>query len=129
MFKKFFSSWSPAILWAGLIFYLSSLSVLPPTGNWFFDFIVPNLAHLTEYGILFALIWRARRNVFLSFVLTIIYALSDEFHQAFVPTRTASLIDILVDIFGMIIAWLVIWKLLPKAPEKLKNWAKNWQII
>ncbi|MBI5465321.1 VanZ family protein, partial [Candidatus Gottesmanbacteria bacterium] len=114
MFKKFFSSWSPAILWAGLIFYLSSLSVLPPTGNWFFDFIVPNLAHLTEYGILFALIWRGSKSVSVSFFLAIIYAFSDEFHQTFVPGRTADPLDLLIDVCGMMLASLALWKLQPK---------------
>lgn len=129
MIKKFLSLWFPVILWCGLIFFLSSLPALPPTGNLFFDLILPNLAHLAEFGILFALILRATRSVSVSFFLAIIYAFSDEFHQVFVPTRTPDVIDILVDIIGMTLAWIVIWKLLPKAPKKLLNWAKNWQII
>jgi len=121
--------WLPIVFWCGLIFYLSSLPTLPPIGNLFLDLILPNLAHLIEYAILFVLIWRATRSLSFSVLFTIFYAFSDEFHQFFVPTRTPSLADILVDILGMVLAWLVIWKLLPKAPEKLKNWAKNWQLL
>ena len=128
MTKKFFSSWLPVVSWCIFIFYLSSLSIKPPTGTWL-DIILPYIIHLTEYGVLFTFIWRASKNLWASFIFVIFYALSDEFHQSFVPMRTADPFDFLIDICGMIIAWLLIWKLLPKAPERLKNWAKNWQIL
>jgi len=127
--KLLINLWLPIVFWCGLIFYLSSLPVPPPTGNFFFDIVLPNLAHLAEYALLFTLLWRASKSFPFSLFLAILYAFSDELHQSFVPTRTASINDILVDILGVLLAWLVIWKLLPKAPRKLKNWAKNWQLL
>ena len=125
--KKFFSLWLPMIFWAGFIFYLSSLQVKPPTGT-FLDLVLPYLVHLTEYGILFILIWRVNKKVGLCLILGVLYAFSDELHQAFVPGRTPDIIDVLTDILGMLTVWMIIWKLLPKAPLKLKNLAKTWQI-
>ena len=101
--------WGPAILWAGVIFYLSSQTSPPPTGNLFFDAILPYLAHLVEYGLLFILIWRANKTTIIAFLIAFVYALSDEWHQSFVPTRNPSLVDVFVDVLGMIFAWMGIW--------------------
>lgn len=125
MIKKLALLWSPVFLWCVVIFYLSSLRVKPPTGT-ILDIILPYFVHLGEYGILFLLTWRASKKVAASLIFGIFYAFSDELHQAFVPTRTPDIIDVLTDAVGMILAWLIIWKLfLPKAPSKLKNWVKN----
>jgi VanZ family protein len=67
-------------------------------------------------------IFRAtKRRWSLSFVLAIIYAASDEFHQRFVPGRTATIYDLGFDLSGINIAAYLIWKLkqthLPK-PKK-----------
>lgn len=128
MKSKKFSLWLPVFLWCGFIFYLSSLSIKPPTGTWL-DIVLPYITHLGEYGVLFTLVWRASKNLYFSIIFIIGYAFSDEIHQAFVPTRTPDLIDIVTDIIGMALAWLTIWKWLPKAPKKLLDWAKNWQIL
>ena len=127
--KKLLYLWGPVVLWSGLIFYLSSLYSPPPTGNPFFDLIMPVFAHLVEYGLLFVFVYRASKKLFFSFLLAIFYAFSDEFHQSFVPTRTASFFDLLVDVLGMVLAWITIWKLLPKAPKRLKLWAKKLALI
>ncbi|MCJ7792792.1 MAG: VanZ family protein [Candidatus Marinimicrobia bacterium] len=127
--RKVLYFWGPVVLWGTLIFYLSSLPSPPPSGNPFFDLIMPVLAHLVEYGLLFVFIHRASKKLFLSFLLAIFYAFSDEFHQSFVPTRTPSLFDILIDVLGMVLAWITIWKLLPKAPQRLNLWAKKLALI
>jgi VanZ family protein len=74
---------------------------------------VRKCAHLTEYAILAWLFWRARRKpvkadarpwswreagVAILFVAA--YALTDEFHQRFVPGREASFRDVLIDTAG-----------------------------
>ncbi|MFH0864165.1 MAG: VanZ family protein [Candidatus Gottesmanbacteria bacterium] len=128
MDKRLILLWLPVIIWCGIIFYLSSLQVKPPTGTWL-DIVLPYIVHLGEYGILFTLTWRASKNLYGSIIFVIIYAFSDEIHQAFVPTRTPDLLDVTTDIIGMLFAWLLIWKFLPKTPKKLKNLAKSWQII
>lgn len=115
----------PPVMWAGMIFFLSSRPALPSTGNPFFDVILPYLAHLIEFGVLFTLLWRANKKLSVSFLLAILYAFTDEWHQSFVPTRTPSLVDVSVDGLGMILSWLWLWKLLPKLPNKPGNWVKN----
>jgi VanZ family protein len=83
---------------------------------------VRKCAHLIEYAILALLVWRAlrkpaqtstqpwdwrtaRQTIF----IVALYAASDEFHQAFVPSREASIRDVLLDTAGAIFAMLVLW--------------------
>jgi VanZ family protein len=127
--KKNIAAWWPVILWCGLIFFLSSQPVPPPAGNLFFDLLLPFLAHLIEFGMLFALVWRATRNYRSSFLFGFFYSLTDEFHQYFVPTRTPSLADILIDILGMLLAWFCLVKLVPKLPAKLRSLVERLRLI
>ena len=72
---------------------------------WVMDFVIEKSAHTFEFSVLAALLTRAlggtgssrRRAFFLAVGLTWLYALSDEFHQRFVPGRQADWGDILVD--------------------------------
>lgn len=125
--KKSFFSWAPVFIWCSFIFYLSSLRVKPPTGTWL-DQVLPYLVHFIEYGVLFLLLKNALQNNRLAIFFGTFYGISDEFHQIFVPTRTADPIDILTDIIAMLSVWIIISKLLPKAQKRLKNLAKAWQI-
>jgi VanZ family protein len=71
------------------------------------------LGHLTEYAILAAFFWRAFRGTQWSSKMSVlfaaawvacaIFAVSDEFHQSFVPSRTASANDVLIDMCGAVI--------------------------
>ena len=88
-------------LYAGAIFALSSLPVTRE------EPLVPILhgdkfLHGLEFFLFFLLCWKAlpRHRILFSFVLTGVYAGSDEFHQLFVPTRTASFFDWLADLAG-----------------------------
>jgi VanZ family protein len=78
------------------------------------QFFVRKAGHVTEYAILAALLWRAlrggtvwRMKMSMLFVLVWIgcalFAASDEFHQSFVPSRTASGNDVIIDICGALI--------------------------
>jgi VanZ family protein len=84
--------------------------------------IVRKCAHLTEYAILGLLLWRAQRKptrtspqpwrwrtAFHTILLVMLYAASDEFHQAFVPSRQASVWDVLLDTTGAVFALLLLW--------------------
>ena len=44
---------------------------------------------------------------FLALTISILYALSDEFHQFFIPNRTASIWDFLVDMFGVCVGMFI----------------------
>lgn len=73
-------------------------------------FVIRKVAHFTEYGILALLARRAfirssqillRRYWFQAALLLIVcYSLIDEFHQSFVPSRTASIYDSAIDVLG-----------------------------
>jgi hypothetical protein len=89
------------ILYAGGIFALSSL---PMTGGQpLFNFPSGDkVLHFLEFGLFYLLAWKAvpRRRFFVAFLLMAFYAGSDEFHQIFVATRTASIFDWLADLTG-----------------------------
>jgi VanZ family protein len=95
-----------------LIFYLSGRPDLPnPYGGWQGQ-LLSSGAHILVFGVL-ALLWaRVLRNQrygwLAAFVLTMLYAVSDEYHQSFVPGRHADLWDLLCDGLGAVLA-LVLW--------------------
>jgi len=87
--------------------------------------------HLTEYAILALLVLRAAgislrtrravndwRAVGIALLVAAVYAATDEFHQSFVPGRTASVYDVLIDTTGAFIALAVVllWRKLREQP-------------
>lgn len=120
--KSPLGKWLPVFLWAAVIFAFSSITQIKVSEFFIWDFIAKKIAHISEYSILFVLIFRATGGNYLtSFILTMLYAASDEFHQSFVPGRTATFYDLGFDLTGANIASYTIWKLrqlhLPK-PKK-----------
>lgn len=104
--------WLPVFLWAALIFFLSSIAQVKASEFLVLDFIFKKTAHLTEYAILYLLIFRAtKKNLIFSLILTLAYALSDEIHQSFVPGRTAAWYDFGLDLSGASIAAYILWKI------------------
>jgi VanZ family protein len=95
------NAWIPVLLWAGLIFALSSIPDLG-TGLGTWDLVLRKCAHLAEYAILGGLIFRASRSPAAAVLLASAYAATDEFHQAFVPGRHGSPVDWLVDTAGVV---------------------------
>jgi VanZ family protein len=77
--------------------------------------VVRKCAHLSEYAILAALLFRAfrqrqprvRRALAISFVLAAVYAALDEFHQSYVASRTGSPWDVLIDCAGALAGLLI----------------------
>lgn len=120
--RKTVVRWLPVFLWAITIFALSSIEQITVSHFFVWDFIAKKIAHVAEYAILFTLVFRATGNKWVaSFGLTLLYAASDEFHQSFVPGRTAAIHDLGFDASGANIAAYIIWKLklrLPKKPKK-----------
>jgi VanZ family protein len=99
MIKKLLP-WLPAILIMATIFSLSSIpsTVMPVFGTW--DLLVKKGGHVLGYGLLAVSYWYGlgfkKRALLMTFVCTVVYALSDEFHQSFVLGRHPSLVDALV---------------------------------
>ena len=101
------SLWLPVVVWAALIFGLSSIpSLNSGLGTW--DTVLRKFAHAAEYGVLAALLWRALRNELAALVVAVAYAAGDEFHQSFVPSRGSSLRDVFLDFTGAVFFQLVI---------------------
>ena len=98
--------WLPPFIWAALIFFLSSLpgSAFPSSPFFSADKVI----HLGIYAVLGYLVGRAlgcyghprRVLTVLACCICILYGVSDEFHQSFVPDRSPSLTDIAADIVG-----------------------------
>lgn len=120
--------WVPVVVWAAFISWFSTdafsarstNSYIDPVLRWIFGDLTPagfrlahnvirKSAHLIEYAILAALTCRAqvtaRARIPRSLALRTLaacaaYALLDEAHQSFVPSRTGSIVDVLVDSAG-----------------------------
>lgn len=104
-----FFKWLPALILMLAIFGFSArpLSELP-NFSWA-DAIVKKGGHMIGYGLLAFLYWRAldfrRGRGWLAWLLAVLYAVTDEFHQSFVPGRHPSVWDILLfDNAGALIA-------------------------
>lgn len=108
-------------MWGALIFILSTSAftaantsrIIDPILRWLIPAItaasvdvchalIRKAAHFTEYGVLFWLLVRGpmARRPYLALMLCVVYALTDEGHQAFVPGRTPSLYDVALDSSG-----------------------------
>ena len=135
--KPFLKYWLPVLLWLGVIFIGSTdlmsaehtSRIIGPILRWLnpdisnaaiahVQFIVRKTAHLTEYAILALLLWRAfirntrlRTKMSILFILgwslAIVAAASDEFHQSFVASRTASVRDVMIDAVGALFGLLI----------------------
>lgn len=100
--------WLPVLVWMAVIFGASSFSFGgggPGVPDW--------LSHGTAYLILCLLLCRALAGGFpeplspggalLAVLLATAYGVTDEFHQRFVPGRTASAADVAKDVAGSIL--------------------------
>ena len=121
------SRWLPVAAWAGLIWWFSTAAfsgdhtrgvllpllrlVLPgaaPETLQVVHDVVRKLAHPMEYAVLAILVYRALhqrgrgrvRTAALSLALCAGWAGLDEFHQAFVPSRGGSPVDVALDTAG-----------------------------
>jgi VanZ family protein len=85
-------------------------------------FAIRKCGHLTEYAILWLLCWRALRQPLkgdtrpwswrdaeMALAFAAAYAVSDELHQAFVPSRQGSAWDVLLDTCGAAAGLLLVW--------------------
>jgi len=106
------SRWLPVLVWAGVIFALSSIpSLNSGLGTW--DFVLRKCAHMTEYAILAVLLVRATGSYAWAFALAVAYAATDEVHQLFVRGRHGSAVDVAIDALGAVIGLAVVSRLRP----------------
>ena len=100
-------AWGPATIWAAALFLLSAqeFPARPP-----FD-INDKVAHFAVYAVLGAALAFGRTRVSrppahaLLLAVGLLYGVSDEFHQSFVPTRTPSLGDLAANAVGLTVGY------------------------
>ena len=126
---KFIKLWLPVIFWCSLIFFLSHQPDLKSDLPQSWDLILRKLAHMVEFGLLAILAFRGlkgygvriTRGLVFASVFSLIYAISDEYHQIFIQGRSGKLSDAGIDSIGIIIALLTIryfyTKISKKAPS------------
>jgi VanZ family protein len=99
--------WLPVFAWAALIFALSSIpSLSTGLGTW--DTILRKAAHIAEYAVFGALLYRALEREAAALAAGIAYAATDELHQHFVSGRVGSVVDVAVDAVGLA-AGMLVW--------------------
>ena len=105
--NRFLKLWGPVIVWAALIFALSSVpSLNSGLGTW--DEVLRKCAHVTEYAILGFLLLRAIGRELPALLVGVSYAATDEFHQHFVAGRHGSPVDVLIDTVGLLIGIVLV---------------------
>jgi len=112
--RRFLNFHSPPLLWAGLIFIVSSFPLeTPPTAGPFSDKII----HVLEYAIFGFLLARSFHHIrnqvihkiflFAALGIGILYGLTDEIHQHFVSYRFFEWTDLIADTLGSGIGTLI----------------------
>lgn len=105
-------AWLPPAAYTGLIWFLSSRTL---DVNFRLIPFQDKGVHFVEYGVLCALLayavrvtWpTARYGLLVAFWLTVAAGMTDEFHQAYVPGRSADTNDLVADALGALIALTV----------------------
>ncbi|EXX88109.1 hypothetical protein BG53_02115 [Paenibacillus darwinianus] len=113
--------WLAPVLWMGVIFWFSSREGdelngwLPWFQQWFPGMSGFNWGHFVSYFILAAafayafggasLQWRTKTVIIL---LCLLYGISDEYHQSFVPGRSPDVQDLINDTLGAALAMLAL---------------------
>ena len=114
MLKTWIRHWGPAALMMTVIFVFSSCpsADLPNFGGW--DYFVKKGGHALGYALLALTYWHGfgfvRSKKWSAWILAICYAITDEFHQTFVPGRHPSPWDVLIfDNFGALLG-VILWE-------------------
>lgn len=130
-------TWAPVVIWMGVIYAMSAMpgetsgdtsgmlvrlalrilsflfgeEVAAGIPADMLHMLIRKAAHMTEYAILFLLLYRALRREgakqpgLYALLLSSLYAGTDEFHQSFVDDRGPSVIDVGIDTLGAGLAW------------------------
>jgi VanZ family protein len=134
---RFLRTWWPALVWASVIFTLSTSSFSSKDTYWIFGHIlkwldpaitahrlhelnevVRKAAHITEYGIFYFLLFRSFRGgrkgwgwtwALGALAVAALYSGFDEFHQTFVPSRGPSVWDSLLDTSAALLTCALLW--------------------
>jgi VanZ family protein len=88
---------------------------------WTIQFYLRKTGHAVGYAILAILCWRALtqpvrwtreawqcRNAWLAWGIASVYAMTDELHQSFIPSRQGSVMDVVLDAIGAAVGLLLV---------------------
>ncbi|MBT5876828.1 MAG: VanZ family protein [Candidatus Latescibacteria bacterium] len=134
--RKFnWTIWLPPLLWMALIFVGSSIPGGPAddatrsasgTSDPIHIQRIKDAVHITEFGILMFLLGRSfkltgvRTPLIVALAVTVVYGVSDEIHQYFVPQRYPDIGDVIRNVVGAVIAFVVFrwWQAHQKSQTK-----------
>ena len=114
--------WIPVVLWTVVILAASNETFSSGASkNWMerilgrevpppVNVTVRKLAHVLEYGILAALVWRADRRAAVVLGYALVVAILDETRQGLTRTRSGSPWDVMLDFCGALIGMLLVRK-------------------
>lgn len=113
MSRRALANWGPLLLALAAVFWLSSLPQVPGTGlAW------DKLLHVVGYAGLGVITLRAfhgglvrprLKPTLLAGLFLLLWGISDEYHQSFVPGRDASGADVVADVIGFMIACVLVY--------------------
>jgi len=136
--SPFLKYWLPSFFWISIIFWMSTgtfsadqtsrfigpllhflFSTLPEPDIERLHLMIRKAGHVSEYFILGLLFFRGVRGnapqrwrlrwALTTILSVVLFALSDEYHQSWVATRTASLVDVSIDSAGGILSQIAIY--------------------
>ncbi|MEK6935661.1 MAG: VanZ family protein [Nanoarchaeota archaeon] len=126
-------SWMITIIIGIIIFYVSSLSFAPgipggfPWKSMVYHFYA--FFFLSAF-LLISLIQGKKKNknlIYFGIIIAVIYGISDEIHQLFVPNRGCTISDMLIDSAGILFAGLI-YSLMNLLRFKDKNEERDSQV-
>jgi VanZ family protein len=109
------------LLWMGAIFILSNQPKggIPSFGLW--DTLVKKGGHFLAYSVLAFLGLRVtvtgKRPYLSAMLLTVLYAISDELHQTYIPGRNGTPMDVMIDSLGALAALFILRKNWFRSPD------------
>lgn len=110
--------WVMLLAWMGAIFYVSGTpsNEIPDFG--IVDLLVKKGSHALAYAILAVLAYRATGSNRTALLIAVLYAISDETHQLFVPGRNGQPLDVLIDAVGAVLGlWGYGMVTRPRSPQ------------
>ena len=106
---SFLWRWGPALLMMAIIFGFSSIPAAELPNFGLVDFLVKKGGHALGYGLLALTFLRGlndesqeidSRWFFMAWMMAVLYSITDEFHQSFVPERHPAVTDVMIDAIG-----------------------------
>lgn len=107
--KDFVRYWMPLLLYSGLIFYLSSMSQPVHPGLVAEFSLWDKVVHVFEYFILSFFVlrvlrfYKVKKCYLYAVIIAVLYGVTDEVHQLFVPGRLFSVWDMAANAVGALL--------------------------